>query len=86
MLLRASGGSRFMSLFDAMSGYTQVKTSKRAQEVLSFRTPDGGLYSPLGMPQGAVGAPAHWQRLMETFVVPSSIRRKHACKGGLLIH
>ena len=77
--LESVGGSKFMSLFDAWSGYTQVPTSKRAQEVLSFRTPDGGLYSPMGMPQGAVGAPSHWQRLMETFIVPSSIRWKHAC-------
>ena len=28
---------------------------------------------------GAIGAPAHWQRLMETFIVPSKIRWKHAC-------
>ena len=45
----------------------------------SFRTPDGGHYQWEVMPFGVSGGPAHFQRVMDTFILPSKIRWKHGC-------
>lgn len=77
--LESIGGSKYMSLFDAKQGYLQCPNTKRAEEILTMRTPDGGLWAPRGMPFGHVAAPAHWQMIAEQYIIPSSIRWKSAC-------
>ncbi|EKD02552.1 putative retrotransposon nucleocapsid protein [Trichosporon asahii var. asahii CBS 8904] len=66
-ILDSLEGSHWFSSFDLNKGYYQIPTTPRAAKRLAFRTQDG-LYEPLRMPFGAKGAPAAFQRLMDTLL------------------
>ena len=61
------GAARFVSKFDLLKGYYQVKLTPRAQEVSAFITPSG-LFSYRVMSFGLRNAPATFQRLMNRVI------------------
>ena len=61
------GSAMFVSKFDLLKGYWQVRLSKHAQEASVFITPSG-LYSYRVMPFGLKNAPATFHCLMNHLV------------------
>lgn len=61
------GAARYVSKFDLLKGYYQVRLTPRAQEVSTFITPSG-LYSYCVMSFGLRNAPATFQRLMNRVI------------------
>lgn len=66
-ILEALEGCHYFSSFDCNKGYYQIPTTRRAAKRLAFRTQEG-LYEPLRMPFGAKGAPAAFQRMMDSLL------------------
>ena len=66
-LLERLGKAKYISTIDLSRGYWQVPLRERAKEITAFRTPFG-LYHFRVMPFGLQGAPASFQRLMDTIL------------------
>lgn len=58
-------GSKYFSVFDALSGYWQVPLTKRARELTAFSIPGKGHFHFKVVPMGLTNAPAHFQRVMD---------------------
>ena len=68
-ILQALTGSRWLSTFDALAGFTQLKMSEKDKEKTAFRT-HRGLYQFRRMPFGYRNGPAIFQRVMQGVLSP----------------
>lgn len=66
-LIDQLGGATYISTLDLTKGYWQVPVAKSDQHKTAFTTPFG-LYQCRRMPFGLKGAPATFQRLMDTLL------------------
>ncbi|KAK4327492.1 hypothetical protein Pmani_002048 [Petrolisthes manimaculis] len=66
-ILDELGTSTYLTKLDLLKGYYQVGLTKEASKISAFVTPDG-LYEYLVLPFGMKGAPATFQRIMNTVI------------------
>jgi transposase InsO family protein len=61
-------GSTIFTTIDLTAGFWQMVLHPRARPYTAFTVPGKGQFEWIGTPQGCLGAPASFQRLMETVV------------------
>ncbi|XP_046671135.1 uncharacterized protein LOC124361140 [Homalodisca vitripennis] len=62
--------ARFLSSLDIKSAYWQIELDEASKEKTAFAIPGRGLYQFVTMPFGLCGAPATWQRFVDTVLGP----------------
>lgn len=62
--------ARFLSSLDIKSAYWQIELEESSKEKTAFAIPGRGLYQFVTMPFGLCGAPATWQRFVDTVLGP----------------
>lgn len=62
--------ARFLSSLDIKSAYWQIELEEASKEKTAFAIPGRGLYQFVTMPFGLCGAPATWQRFVDTVLGP----------------
>lgn len=60
----------FLSSLDIKSAYWQIELEEASKEKTAFAIPGRGLYQFVTMPFGLCGAPATWQRFVDTVLGP----------------
>lgn len=58
--------ARYLSSLDIKSAYWQIELEENSKEKTAFAIPGRGLYQFVTMPFGLCGAPATWQRFVDT--------------------
>lgn len=58
--------ARYLSSLDIKSAYWQIELEENSKERTAFAIPGRGLYQFVTMPFGLCGAPATWQRFVDT--------------------
>ena len=66
-LLDKIGTARYISTMDSATGYWQVPMSDEDREKTAFSSPNG-LFHFINMPFGLSGAPATFQRMMDSIL------------------
>ena len=64
-MVEEASKAKFLSIFDFVKGFWQVKNSLKAQALTAIIT-HKGVYEFLGKSMGTKNAPIYFQRLMET--------------------
>lgn len=62
--------ARYLSSLDIQSAYWQIELEETSKEKTAFAIPGRGLYQFVTMPFGLCGAPATWQRFVDTILGP----------------
>lgn len=62
--------ARYLSSLDIKSAYWQIELEETSKEKTAFSIPGRGLYQFITMPFGLCGAPATWQRFVDTVLGP----------------
>lgn len=68
-ILQALSGAQYLSVFDALSGFTQLEFDKESRPLTAFRT-HKGLHQFKRMPFGWRNGPAEFQRAMQEILSP----------------